>query len=185
MQLALVVNPAAGGGRGKHVLAAALAELGAQGIDPRVLVSTNADEPRKLAREAARDGAQLVVAVGGDGQASAVANGLIGSDATLGVLAAGSANEHARALGLAGRGLAEQVRVLLEPRRERLDVVCVETAAGVCHFLNVGGTGFDSVVAEPAFEVTGDGERIARLPAHFSILPGALSVAVAADAPLR
>jgi diacylglycerol kinase family enzyme len=41
------------------------------------------------------------------------------------------------------------------------------------------------ISAEPAFEATGDGERIARLPAHFSILPGALSVAVAADAPLR
>ncbi|CAN5833606.1 diacylglycerol kinase [soil metagenome] len=146
MQVALIVNPAAGGGRGGRVLRAALPMLRAAGLDPEVLISANGQEPTRLARQAAEAGARLVVAVGGDGQASAVANGLLGTDAVLGVLPAGSANDYARALGMPRRDLPAAVQLLLDAQSQRVDVVRVESAAAVRHYLNVGGAGFDSVV---------------------------------------
>lgn len=150
MRLTLVVNPAAGGGRGRRVLETVLPLLRERGIEPRVLVSRNGDEPAQLARSAVADGAQLVVAVGGDGHASAVAGGLLGSDAALGLLPAGSANDYARFVGAPNGDMRAAVELLIEPRLELLDVVRVESQAGVRHYLNVGGTGFDSVVAATA-----------------------------------
>lgn len=41
------------------------------------------------------------------------------------------------------------------------------------------------ISAEPASELTGDGERLGQLPARFRILPGALTVAVGRRASLR
>src|SRR5690606_31252171 len=50
--------------------------------------------------EAIDAGAQLVIAAGGDGTVSAVADGLIGSDVPMGILPLGTANVLARELGL-------------------------------------------------------------------------------------
>lgn len=51
-------------------------------------------------REAAAQGFEIIVAAGGDGTVSAVANGLIGSEARLGIIPLGTANVLARELGI-------------------------------------------------------------------------------------
>jgi diacylglycerol kinase (ATP) len=150
MRVTLIVNPAAGGGRGRQALDRALPHLRTRGVDPQVHVCTNGREPAHLARESAEAGADIVVAVGGDGQARSVANGLLGTGAALGLLPAGSANDYARAVGIPRNDILAATDLLLEPRLARVDVVRVETDAGVEHFLNVGGTGFDSVVVAAA-----------------------------------
>jgi diacylglycerol kinase (ATP) len=150
LRVALIVNPHAGAGRGRRVLAEALPLLGVRDREPAVHVCSNGGEPARLARQAADGGAELVVAVGGDGQAAAVAQGILGTGARLGILPAGSANDLARSLGVPRRDTAAAVALLLGRHSRLIDVVRVEMEDGVRHFLNVGGTGFDAVVARRA-----------------------------------
>lgn len=96
---------------------------------------------RDLAASAAREGAGLALAVGGDGTANEVAEGLLGSETVLGLLPVGS-----------GNGLARALRVPLEPARA---LACLEEAVpreidvGLVNgrpFLNVAGAGLDAEI---------------------------------------
>ncbi len=66
-----------------------------------LFVRTRKDEDRvEIARQAVADGYSTIVAVGGDGTVSKVANALAGTDAILGIVPTGTANLVARALDI-------------------------------------------------------------------------------------
>jgi diacylglycerol kinase (ATP) len=153
MAVWVILNPRAGGGRGAAVLSGLLPLLRERGIDPTVHVCADGTEPEAVARTAVAAGAEMVVAIGGDGHAAAVAEGLLGSEVTLAVVPAGSANDYARALGVRRLGLSELARLLAERPTRRVDVMRVETADRTRHVLTVGGTGFDAVVAQRAMRI--------------------------------
>jgi diacylglycerol kinase family enzyme len=126
MRALLVVNPKATAttARARDVLAHALASE--TKLD--VVQTTARGHATELARQAAVDGLDLVVALGGDGTVNEVVNGLLteGPSAAvpaLGVVPGGSTNVFARALGLpespveATGDLLEAIRV---DRRRRL-----------------------------------------------------------------
>jgi diacylglycerol kinase (ATP) len=150
----LVVNPRAGGGRGSKVVDGLVPLLRRQGIDPIVRICANGNQPAQIARRATAEGADLVVAIGGDGHAAAVAEGVLGSDATLAVMPAGSANDYARVLGVRRFDLDWQARLLARRPTRRVDVIRVEMGDSVRHVLSVSGTGFDAQVAERAMRIT-------------------------------
>jgi YegS/Rv2252/BmrU family lipid kinase len=70
--------------------------LHARGIDCTVTGVAAGTDIRALASEAVREGAELVVAGGGDGTLRAVAAALAGTKATMGVLPVGTLNHFAR-----------------------------------------------------------------------------------------
>lgn len=64
-------------------------------------ISTTARETGiGLAADAAREGAELVIAFGGDGHVNEVVNGVAGTDAALGIIPGGTMNVFSRALGV-------------------------------------------------------------------------------------
>jgi len=156
----MVVNPRAGAGRAAGVAAALGPLLRDAGIEPTIHVCTDGSQPARLAAQARASGASMVVAIGGDGLVAAVAEGLLADSAvdaqpTLAVIATGSANDYARALGVRELDLPAQVALIRdESARSTVDVIRVETEEGVRHILNVGGTGFDAVVADRAARIT-------------------------------
>jgi diacylglycerol kinase (ATP) len=100
-----------------------------------------------LAREAVAAGADLVLAVGGDGTVNEVAQGLLGSAAALGIVPVGSGNGLARALRIPlqpGAALA----ALESGGRRRMDVGTLNGRP----FLNVAGAGFDAAVGHAFHE---------------------------------
>jgi diacylglycerol kinase (ATP) len=111
----------------------------------------------ELAREAADQGYDLVVAVGGDGTINEVVNGLMGPDgkatADLGVIRTGTANDSARNLDLP-TSLLKNCRRLVSPERTEVDIGIVEFLregqAGQRFFLNDAGAGFDADLMEEA-----------------------------------
>lgn len=150
---ALIVNPTSGGGRGWRVLGQAAPLLRKAGVMPDVVMCTNGDEPGDLARQAAADGHSLVIAVGGDGQAAAVAEGLVGTETTFALLPAGSANDYARTLGMPRGNVAAAVTQIAAGRTARVDTLRVRVTGRERHFLNVVGAGFDAVVAGRAEKI--------------------------------
>jgi len=108
------------------------------------------------------EGYEVVVAVGGDGTWSNVADRLLASgrtDVVLGILPAGTGNDFGRNLGYDPSDAAQAVRVLAEGHERRVDVGRVETPSAADHdpdvwegrhFLNVIGFGFDVAVIDAA-----------------------------------
>jgi len=120
----------------------ARATAAAAHVDSSVQVTEGVGHGRELAAAAASAGARLVIAWGGDGTISEVASALIGSNAALGIVPAGSGNGLARELGIARRpaaAIADAVRATPSP----IDVGDVDGR----YFVNTAGIGFDAHVA--------------------------------------
>jgi diacylglycerol kinase (ATP) len=147
--VALIVNPSSGRGKAGRLLESIRERLGSLAIDVEVLASRSAAHATELAAGAAQRHA-VVAAMGGDGMVALVANGLLGTEATLGIVPAGSGNDFASALGYARRRAVEACSVLARGRIRTVDVGRIE---GGPAFLCVAGGGFDSEVNRVANEI--------------------------------
>src|SRR5438309_576050 len=93
MRVAVVANPTSGRGKGAKLIPQVDALLRSLNVDHVMRICTDGSDPERLARQAAGEGFRVVAALGGDGQVGLVANGLIGSDAALAVIPAGTGND--------------------------------------------------------------------------------------------
>lgn len=96
----VVLNPMAGSSVADDVRAALERSFGDTNVDIYETTGDEGENIGELVRAAADRGARLVVAAGGDGTVSDVAEGLIGSDVPLGIIPVGTANVFARELEL-------------------------------------------------------------------------------------
>lgn len=92
MRASLIYNPHAGRVAVHRELADVVQYLGGCGWQVRIVETSAPQQATALARQAVRDGAQVVVAAGGDGTVNEVSCGLIGTDVALGVLPVGTTN---------------------------------------------------------------------------------------------
>jgi len=117
-------------------------ELERRGVaDPQwreVLKSRNAPEQ---VEQAVQDGAELIFVWGGDGMVQRCVDGLSGSDATVAILPAGTANLFASNLGIP-RQIDAAVDLGLNGERRRFDVGRMNGE----RFAVMGGLGFDARV---------------------------------------
>jgi len=105
-------------------------------------------EARHMAAQAAREGFRVVAAAGGDGTVNEVANGLAGTDATLGVIPVGTMNVFAKEHDLPV-DLASAWSVIRGQGRREIDLL----AANDQHFIQLAGVGLDAqVVKETTWE---------------------------------
>lgn len=109
--------------------------------DLEVTLTTGPGAALDLAREAVAEGAELVLAVGGDGTVNEAARGLLGSGVPLGIVPVGSGNGLARTLGIP-RSPSRALAVLERAVTRSIDVGTINGLP----FLNVAGIGFDAVV---------------------------------------
>lgn len=96
----VVLNPRSGSCDAGEARRALERYLAVDGATCRVHEPAHGEPLAELVREAVRDGCNLVVAAGGDGTVSAVADALAGTDATLGIVPLGTANVLAGELGI-------------------------------------------------------------------------------------
>ncbi len=144
--IALLVNPSAGRGRGARAAVPVLETLRRAGHRVRTVVGRDAAEALDLARAAVAGGPDALVVVGGDGMVGLALRAVAGTDTPLGVVAVGTGNDFARVNGLPvrdPRAAAERVaEAVAAGRTRRLDLGRVEGR----WFGTVLASGFDSRV---------------------------------------
>ncbi len=141
MRAHAIINPTAGGGRGARIWPRVRPVFQEAGWD----LTESTSERRGHAIElAATSSADVVIAVGGDGTANEVVNGLLGSRrrAAFGVVPIGTGSDFARALGLP-RDPVAAAGALVGARPRPVDVGEVNGR----YFLTIAGAGFDGEVA--------------------------------------
>lgn len=147
MRTCIIINPNAGSVADLETLSARLDEL----PDAVVRQTEEAGDAERLAREAVRDGADLVVAAGGDGTLNEVVNGLADDfgKVRLGLLPLGTGNDFARSIGVPDD--LESALAVLEGGAERAVDVGRATIGDTCRcFVNMSAGGFSGEVSERA-----------------------------------
>jgi YegS/Rv2252/BmrU family lipid kinase len=154
----VIVNPRSGGGlsekRWARLAGPITEELGA--FDS--VFTKSPRDATEIARREATAGRRLLVALGGDGTISEVADGILlagaGATTELGVIPRGTGGDFRRTLELPSEP-AEAARRIREGRVQAIDAGRVRYTAhdgqtAVRHFVNVASFGFSSAVASRA-----------------------------------
>ncbi len=157
-----IINPAAGGGRCRALVAPALARLRASGIGVETEETNAAGDATRIARAAYQRGVRKFLAVGGDGTSYEILNGLFpdclaetSGDASsriplLGFLPLGTGNSFLRDFSdpkSADRGVEHALRALESGRSRACDVVRLTHKGGQLYYINILSVGFAADVA--------------------------------------
>jgi YegS/Rv2252/BmrU family lipid kinase len=137
-RLALLVNPAAAGGKALAAVAPVRAELERLGADFRVVETSSGEHAKREAKTAADQG-EAPVALGGDGLVGTLAGAVCGTEAELAIIPAGRGNDFARVLGIP-TDATQAARLAYEGESKRLDVGDVDGKS----FVGIASVGFDS-----------------------------------------
>ncbi|KQY64488.1 diacylglycerol/lipid kinase family protein [Nocardioides sp. Root140] len=149
-EIALLVNPTAGRGKGARYASLAAPRLRDAGFDVRLLQGTSAEEAEALARGAVSDGCHALVACGGDGLVHLAVQALAGTDTPLGIIPAGTGNDVARYLNISRTDPLAAADRVVASRRRRMDLA----RCGDRWFVTVLAAGFDAIVNERANAMT-------------------------------
>jgi diacylglycerol kinase (ATP) len=145
-----IVNPAAGGGRSAKLAGSAIARLREKGLHADVIASTGPGHAVELAREAYEQGYRRFIAVGGDGTAHEILNGVFtGRDATrrisLGLLPLGTGNSFLR--DFTEDAVESSIDALIAGRARPIDLIRLTHSAGEMYSFNLLSLGFTADVA--------------------------------------
>jgi len=162
----IIANPTAGRGRTLTFLPALEQLLREQKLSYELRLTSAPGDAVTLAQEGIREGFECVVAVGGDGTAHEVAQALVGTTVTLGIIPTGSGNDFCKATSVP-LDLASAVGTLVVGRERLVDV-----AKSQSHFIVNGlGIGLDGAVSHRY-------RRMKRLRGELGYLWGAIHEAL-------
>jgi len=136
----VILNPIAGSEQAKRW------KERIESIAPGCLLRTTSrsGEAETLARHAAADGFEKIVAAGGDGTVNEVVNGIAGSNAALGLLPIGTVNVFAMELGLPAHDLQRCWEIIQGDNARLVDL----PSANGKYFVQLAGVGLDAQVVK-------------------------------------
>lgn len=153
MRYKVIANPAAGKGKARALIPAIRQRLTNLGLDFDLVCTERPWHAAELARQAAEEGYERIVAAGGDGTINEVLNGLIQNrkpgqaPACLGVICIGRGNDFAYGVGLPTHW-EEGCRAVAQGSCRTVDVgrVSGDSLQQAHYFGNGLGIGFDATV---------------------------------------
>lgn len=144
-----IVNPAAGGGKSGKLAGPELARLREKGLHIDVIASTGPRHAVQLARESYAQGYRKFLAVGGDGTAHEILNGVFVNNRaaeriSLGFLPLGTGNSFLR--DFTDHGAEASLDALLANRTRAVDLIRLTHARGEIFSFNILSVGFTADV---------------------------------------
>ncbi len=148
-RVVVLTNPMAGHGNAPHASESAVARFQQLGIDVVKVVGRDAAHARQLVEEALGGEADALVVIGGDGVIGLALQTVARTDIPLGIVPAGTGNDHAREYGLPVGDPVAAVDLIAAGHTETVDLGLIRGDDGSqTWFGTVAATGFDSLVSD-------------------------------------
>ncbi len=148
-RITVLTNPASGHGSAPHAAERAVAQFHKRGVDVVAIAGTDADHARKLVVGALERGMDALVVVGGDGIISLALQVLAQTDIPLGIIPAGTGNDHAREFGIPTKDPEAAADIVADGATQTVDLGRITAAdGGTKWFGTVMAAGFDSLVTD-------------------------------------
>ncbi|KUI21303.1 diacylglycerol kinase [Mycobacterium lehmannii] len=152
-RVTMLTNPASGHGSAPHAAERAVAQFHRRGMDVVAIAGTSAEHARKLVEGALDRGMDALVVVGGDGIISLALQVLAQTDIPLGIIPAGTGNDHAREFDIPTRDPEAAADVVVDGVTggvaRTIDLGRIRGADGTDKwFGTVMAAGFDSLVTD-------------------------------------
>jgi diacylglycerol kinase (ATP) len=148
-RVTVLTNPASGHGNAPHAAEKAIARLQERGVDVVVIVGSDVEHARRLLDAAVQKSTDALVVAGGDGVISDSLQALARTDIPLGIIPAGTGNDHAREYGLPTSDPVAAADIVADGWTETVDLGRIRDRSGVTKwFGTVAATGFDSLVSD-------------------------------------
>jgi diacylglycerol kinase (ATP) len=146
-----LTNPLSGHGSAVEAAQTAIARLHHRGVEVVEIIGDDAEDARYLVSAALEKGTDAVMVTGGDGVISNALQVLAGTDVPLGIIPAGTGNDHAREFGIPTKDPEAAADIVTDGWTETIDLGRISDGKGVDKwFGTVAATGFDSLVTDRA-----------------------------------
>lgn len=142
-RILFIINPKSGVGKKKEIPFLIENHLDKNLFSYEIAYTERRNHGKELAKQASKDGFDIVCAVGGDGSVHEVGTALIGTDTKLAILPAGSGNGLARHMKIPVN-IIDAIKCINNDNTIKMDTVLVNDKS----FLGIAGYGFDAVIAK-------------------------------------
>jgi diacylglycerol kinase (ATP) len=146
-----LTNPVSGHGAAVAAAQTAIARLHHRGVEVVEIIGDDAEDARYLVSAALEKGTDAVMVTGGDGVISNALQVLAGTDVPLGIIPAGTGNDHAREFGIPTKDPEAAADIVVDGWTETIDLGRIRDGKAVDKwFGTVAAAGFDSLVTDRA-----------------------------------
>ncbi|MCK7642001.1 diacylglycerol kinase [Corynebacterium sp. P6145] len=154
--VAMLTNPDSGHGRARHSTERAMATFRNAGVEVLAFQGRTTEDSRRLTREAVESGRfDAIVVCGGDGMINVVLQETAGKQIPVGVIPAGTGNDHAREHDLPRTSPEAAAEVIAAGFTVTTDLGRITDRTGAVRwFGTVMTAGFDSLVSDRANRMT-------------------------------
>jgi diacylglycerol kinase (ATP) len=146
-----LTNPVSGHGAAVAAAQTAIARLHHRGVEVVEIIGDSAEDARYLVSAALEKGTDAVMVTGGDGVISNALQVLAETEVPLGIIPAGTGNDHAREFAIPTKDPEAAADIVVDGWTETIDLGRIRDDTGVDKwFGTVAAAGFDSLVTDRA-----------------------------------
>jgi len=141
-KILFIINPISGIGKQKRIETALPKLLDTNKYEHEIRYTGHVNHAKEISAQGAKEGFDVIVAVGGDGTLGEVASGILHTNTAMAVIPAGSGNGMARELGIP-RHIKKAFDIINNGKIETIDTALLNGNT----FVSTAGSGFDAHVA--------------------------------------